>query len=214
MSLSPVVLHTSDGCRLLGDVYTPDSADSLRGLAVVLHPHPLYGGDRHNPVVDAVFRELPEHGIGALRFDFRGVGGSSGSHGDGIDERLDVGAALNHLEESFPGLPVFVVGYSFGSMVGLSVDWEDVRGWVAIAPPFALAQGALGDDVARTGASTKPKLLIVAGHDQFTPEEQVRAATAEWVNTTIELLPSADHFLMGHTARVATLTAEFLSARI
>jgi uncharacterized protein len=206
-SLARIELVTVDGCVLAADRYAPADPASVRGAAVVAHPHPLYGGDRHNPVVDAIFRRLPDVGIATVRFDFRGVGASTGVHGDGITERLDVESALDHLRAEYPDVPLFVVGYSFGSIVGLRVtESAGVAAWVAVAPPL----GRMPPD-AGVAESERPKLLVVAGHDQFTSEADVRALTEEWRATTIEVLPSADHFLAGHTARVAQLTADFLA---
>ena len=102
---------------------------------MLLHPHPRFGGDRFNAVVAALFRSLPAAGITALRFDFRPGAGADG--GDLADERLDTVAALDALAAHVPGLPLFVVGYSFGAAVGLGVDAPGGDGPVAIAPPLA-----------------------------------------------------------------------------
>ena len=117
MSVISLMLATSDGCSLDGDLSVPDGP--VRAAAVICHPHPLYGGDRHNNVVDALFRALPPVGVAALRFDFRGVGRSTGKHGLGVDEGLDLVAALDELSSRWPALPLIAAGYSFGSMVAL-----------------------------------------------------------------------------------------------
>lgn len=201
---TPIRLLTSDGVHLDGDVTAPEAPVAT---AVVCHPHPLYGGDRHNPVVAAVVHALAERGVAALRFDFRGVGASGGVHGRGVDEQRDVVAAVDALAERWPELRPWLVGYSFGSVVALSVDDARVAGWVAVAPPLAAMGGrpAAADD-------QRSVHLVVAGHDQFSPPDATAALTADWAATTTEVLPSADHFLAGHLAEVARLVTAAVTA--
>src|SRR5438093_13365536 len=88
---------------------------------VVCHPHPMYGGDMHNNVVDAVCQTAAADGIVALRFNFRGAGGSEGSYDYGVGEQDDVGAALAYLRElpEVDGARVALAGYSFGAAIAL-----------------------------------------------------------------------------------------------
>src|SRR5581483_12420564 len=86
---------------------------------VVCHPHPLYGGEMHNNVVSALIDAFQHAGFATLRFNFRGVGRSGGSHGQGVTEVEDVKAAVSYLLSRQPVQTVVVAGYSFGSMVGL-----------------------------------------------------------------------------------------------
>ena len=122
METHPITLHTGDGLRLVGDVARPAGAP-IAG-AVVCHPHPQMGGDRTSPVVVAAVGALQRAGVVALRFDFRGVNGSEGAFDHGVGERLDAIAALDALEreDGVAGLPLWLVGYSFGSLVVLGVD--------------------------------------------------------------------------------------------
>jgi len=98
-----------------------------KGAAVVCHPHPLFGGTMHTKAVYRSAQALVDAGLVALRFNFRGVGASTGSHDEGVGERDDARAALAWLESAYPGLPVVAGGFSFGSMVGLTVGAEDPR---------------------------------------------------------------------------------------
>jgi uncharacterized protein len=198
-----VTLYTADGLRLDGDLSTSDGA---RAAAVVCHPHPLYGGTRFDSVVDALVRTLPQVGVDVLRFDFRGVNDSEGTHGGGVDERLDVAAALDHLR-SRTDLPLVLAGYSFGAAVVLDTVHPDVVGWLAVAPPLAMMPGP------RAAAhDPRPKHLLVAGHDQFSPPEPTAAAVADWTATTSTVLPSADHFLAGHLGRVGAWATDAIAA--
>ena len=92
------------------------SVGAAPGGAVITHPHPLFGGDMANNVVVTAVRALAARGMSALRFNFRGVGRSTGVYGGGLEEAFDVAAALKFLKSRTPG-PHYVVGYSFGAAV-------------------------------------------------------------------------------------------------
>jgi alpha/beta superfamily hydrolase len=183
------------------DLARPDAA---RAAAPLCHPHPAYGGDRHNIVVDALFRALPAAGVAALRFDFGP--GAGRPAGDG-DARADVAAALDRLAaELGEGVPLWLVGYSFGADVALSVDDPRVRGWAAVAPPLRF-----GGTPVPAGGDPRPVLVLVPEHDQYSPPERAAAATGAWPAVTVEVVPMADHFLAGATDRVAAAVVAFLS---
>jgi alpha/beta superfamily hydrolase len=194
--VNAIVLETSDGHRLAGDLTRP-SGDAVGGV-VVCHPHPQYGGNRFNPVVAAVFDALPQAGFAALRFDFRS------EYDHGLGERLDVIAALDALSAGLgDAVPLFAVGYSFGAMVTLTTDDPRIGARVVIAPPIVEPLAAPGS----------PLLALVARHDQFAPPERVTTATANWPDVEIEVIESADHYLAGHTVAVAERATAWLSAR-
>lgn len=193
-----VRLVAADGAELDGDLAVP--AGAAVG-AVVCHPHPRYGGDRHVPVVDALFRRLVAAGVATLRFDFRGVGTSTGAFGGGVDERLDATAALGRVAGVVDG-PLWLVGYSFGADVALSVDGDRVSGWVAVAPPL----GAVADHPP-AAADDRPTLVLSPAHDQFRPPASARDAVSGWTGVTVEEVPMADHLLGGALDAVAARTA-------
>src|ERR1700674_3452332 len=87
--------------------------------AVVCHPHPLFGGTLHNKVVYQTTKTLHRFGLPVLRFNFRGTGLSEGTHDEGRGEEEDVSAALDFLATEYPGAPILLAGFSFGSWVGL-----------------------------------------------------------------------------------------------
>lgn len=197
----PVVLTAADGVRLEGERRVPAGA---WGAAVLAHPHPLYGGDMRTNVPAALFDALPAAGVAALRFNFRGVGRSEGSHGGGPAERLDVVAAIDGLLDGLEaagaraGLPLVLCGYSFGGDVTLAVDDPRVAGWCAVAAP--LGERAGGPVAA---ADPRPTVLLAPEHDQFRPPDDARAAAAGWTATRVEAVPGTDHSLLGRTDRVA-----------
>ncbi len=191
-------LHTTDGLRLDADLTT---GPSPRAGVVLCHPHPLYGGDRHHPLLAGLAATLADHGVASIRFDFRGAGDSEGTHGGGVDERLDVAAAIDTVALLTDG-PVWLLGYSFGAAVALSVTHPRLDGWVAVAPPLAMMNGA-----PLAAADHRPKHLVVPRHDQYSPPEAVEPAIATWSATSLVVVESADHFLAGHLGRFVELAA-------
>jgi alpha/beta superfamily hydrolase len=194
-SAARVQLWTADDGAVEADLAP---ADRPWAGAVVCHPHPAYGGDRYNHVVDRIFHTLAAAGVTVARFDFRLGDGDGDSY---ESERLDVLAALDLVAGSAgvgPDVPLWLVGYSFGADIALSVGDERVAGWAAVAPPLRFGsrpRPAEGDD--------RPVLVVAAEHDQFNPPDRLRDATATWPNATVTVAPMADHFLAGAAGTVA-----------
>jgi len=194
-----VQLTTSDGERLDADL-----ADSLTmepiGDVVICHPHPLFGGNRFNIVVETLFTALPATGFRALRFDFRST------HGDGVDERLDVVAAIDALDalDEPTSRPMFLVGYSFGAAVALNTRHRRIDAMVAIAPPLTTMSAS---------EPTVPTLVITPRHDQFCAPEEAAAIVASWPGAEFQILDAADHFLSGSVADAAEQTSSWLVER-
>jgi alpha/beta superfamily hydrolase len=185
-------IETADGVELEAEIAGPAPIETAppAGIVVVCHPHPLYGGSMHANVVDALFRALPPIGAGVLRFNFRGAGSSTGSHDEGIAERLDVEAAIAEAVERWPGAPLLLAGYSFGADVSLTVTAPEVGGWLAVAPPLRIvdrsAMGALTDE--------RPKTMVTGTNDQFNRFDDLAAAVADLPSTTVTAAKGADHF--------------------
>jgi uncharacterized protein len=197
--------RTADGLVLEGEVVVP--ADAM-GAVVLAHPHPVHGGSMTSLVTSELFRTLPGHGLAVLRFNFRGVGGSEGEHGGGVDEQLDVVAAIDALTDRVPDLPLITAGWSFGADVSLAVVDPRVRGWFCVAPPLRI----LPIDELLAAHDPRPKLLAVPEHDQFRPPGPAAELTAGWETTTIEVVSGADHFCVGRTDRVAELCIGFVAS--
>ena len=211
---------TSDGIVLEAEAAWPDpprpGSDSSDGaaaaVAVLSHPHPLYGGDMWNPLVDHLFRALPANGIATLRYNFRGTGNSTGSHDDGNSEQLDAIAAFEaatRLAADQSGTanppPVVSAGWSFGGDVSLAATHDALTAWIGIAAPLRIV-----DPTAMAApADPRPKLLLVPEHDQFRSPAEATEITKNWTNTQLEVISGGDHFLMGHAAAVAKTIVSF-----
>ena len=177
-------IETDDGETLDAERTGPDEATRA---VVMCHPHPAYGGDMRVPVLTELMSALSAAGFGALRFDFRSAGRSTGEHDGGDAERLDVAAACAVARVQWPEARLVLLGYSFGADVSLAARVEPDRR-VLIAPPLQI--GDIAPPVC-------PTLLLVPEHDQFSPPDRAREVTADWPDATVEVLRGADHFLTG-----------------
>ncbi len=176
---------------------------------VVCHPHPLYGGEMRNNVVEAMVVRFQEEGFATLRFNFRGVGDSGGEHGEGVAEVDDVKAAVGHLLSRCACETVVVAGYSFGSMVGLKAGAEDERvtKLIGVALPIARRDASFLESV------TKPKLLVSGDRDDHSPVAGLEALGARLPEPKrLVIVRHADHFFRGLERDVADAAARFLDA--
>ncbi|MBV9257006.1 MAG: alpha/beta hydrolase [Ktedonobacteraceae bacterium] len=201
-----VSIPTSTG-HLEGILKPEESGIRPRYTSIVCHPHPLYGGTMHNKVVFKVAQTLQAQNIPALRFNFRGVGRSTGTYDEGRSEMDDVRYALEFLSRRYPGIPVIIAGFSFGSYVGLRVAANDDR-----------AQGMIGLGVPARwfGENTlqgchKPKLIIHGTEDDTAPYDQ----TVQWFEQvpapkSMVAIEGADHFFQGRLEEVQTIVSRFL----
>ncbi len=199
-------LRADDGVELEAECRLPDDAT---GAVLLAHPHPLFGGSMRSLVTSELFRLLPAAGLAALRFNFRGVEGSGGTHGGGRTEALDVVVGIAALAARAPDVALVAVGWSFGADVSISVTDERIAGWCLIAPPMRiLPPGEL-----RGAHDPRPKLLLVPEHDEFNPPDAAAERSSDWSNTTLEVVRGADHYLAGRTALVAEAVQRFVADR-
>ena len=179
--------------RLEALLEAPEDADA-RGVALVCHPHPLFGGTMHNKVVYRVARALRNSGYVALRFQFRGVGKSEGRHDAGVGEIDDARAALGWLRARYPGLPYTLAGFSFGSRVVLNLGCAlaDTQRVIALGFP------AKRDPVGALAHCTTPKIFIQSTHDEHGPPPEMEAFYAQ-VSEPKRLIwvEAQDHFFAG-----------------
>ncbi len=161
---------------------------------VLLHPHPDMGGDRHNNVVDLLYRALPTQGVSAVRFDF--------TSSDFPAARAEAEAALDLLPAD--GARCCVVGYSFGGAVASLVDDARVAGWALVAPALTMVTPVVGGD-------GRPKLVLAAEHDQWFTPSVLADATAGWTATERHTVTGTDHFFGGRTDAVVERVLAWLA---
>ena len=168
-------------------------AQPLTGVALVLHPHPLFGGTMHNKVVFRAASALNDAGLIALRINFRGVGQSTGEHDEGRGEREDVRAGLDYLAENYPSQKITLCGFSFGARVGLEVGLMDDR----ILRIISIGTPVDKYDFSFLEGCRKPILFVQGEHDEYGNVERLRELVARvGLNAAAELrvIKGAGHF--------------------
>ena len=192
--------------RLEAMLWTSSAADP-DFAAVVCHPHPLFGGTMHNKVVYQTAKALHERGAPVLRFNFRGTGQSEGEHDNGRGERDDVRAALDYLAAEFPGRPLLLAGFSFGSSVGLRVGCVDGR----VDKLIGLGLPVNNVDMSFLQTCAKPKLLIQGGNDQFGARARIEALFAMLPEPKrLAIVDGVDHFFTGRLDQIGAAIEAWL----
>ena len=163
---------------LQAELIEPDATPSF--VVTVAHPHPLYGGDMDNHVVTAAANAVVELGGAALRFNFRGTGGSEGRHDEGRGETEDLGAGEQELRRRFPQLPRVGVGYSFGAVVTMArlpqaeAAQDPPSGVLLIAPPLTHY------DFEAAATASVPVAVVYGELDAFTTDAMIRRLPKRW----------------------------------
>jgi alpha/beta superfamily hydrolase len=190
-------------------IETPVAVEAVTtpaAFGVICHPHPLHGGTMDNKVVWTVARALQQFGAPTIRFNFRGVGTSEGSHDEGRGEIADVLTAVAYGRERWPQAALWLAGFSFGGAVALRAASE--------AHPACLitvAPGITGIDVSDALLPACPWLIVQGEDDDVVPTAMVR----EWVRTLsltpeLRVLPGAGHFFHGRINELRDTVVEFV----
>jgi uncharacterized protein len=195
------ITFTADGVTCEGLLVRPDLNGQTPGI-VICHPHPLRGGDMLNNVVVALAEAFAAVGFAVLRFNFRGVGRSTGHYAEGIGEQEDAKAALAWLSAQ-PGVDgdrLFLAGYSFGARVTLAVASTDsrVRGFVVVAP------SVLRGDWPFLESAHGPKIFFCGARDPVAPPEVLTGMIKGLPEPKrLVVFPEADHFFVGQERTLA-----------
>jgi len=176
-------------------------------VGIVCHPHPLYGGTMHNKVVFKVAQALQSLNIPALRFNFRGIGGSTGTYDEGRGEMDDVRYALEFLSRRYPGTPAILAGFSFGSYVSMRVAAADDR----VQAMIGLGVPARSFDGDTLKGCHKPKLIIQGTNDELAPYD----LTVKWFEQvpapkSLVTVEGADHFFQDRLDEVQAIVINFV----
>jgi alpha/beta superfamily hydrolase len=198
---------------------TPQREEGARPplAAVVCHPHPLFGGTMHNKVVYQTAKTIHRFGLPVVRFNFRGVGLSEGTHDKGIGEERDVVAVIDFLAAEYPGVPQLLAGFSFGSWVGLRAGCGDPRVMELLG--LGLPVGDLDSrSFSYLERCDKPKLLVSGEFDRFGPPSKLRAMVNQFPahvqeNTRVAIVAGGDHFFAGHLPELDHTIVEWLLER-
>jgi alpha/beta superfamily hydrolase len=172
-----------------------EPAGEPKGVGLVCHPHPLGGGTMHNKVVVRAAAGLIDAGLTTLRFNFSGVGASTGEHNDIEGGVEDVRTALDWLTGENPGEDVTLAGFSFGSRTGMQVGMGDdrVKRLVSIGTPVEKYR-----DFDFLADVTKPILFVHGDQDEFCTVEGLRSLTDQIPHAEVVIFENCGHFFDEH----------------
>lgn len=179
----------------------------VRAVAVLGHPHPLYGGTLHTKALYQAAKAMTRIGVAALRFNFRGVGRSAGTFDSGLGEQDDFVAAIDFAQGRFPGVPIWAAGMSFGSWIAMATGAADARVslLLGIAPPVDRYEF----DALRT--CTLPKFIIHGESDELISIKDIRKFYAQLPEPKeIAVIEDANHLFEGKTSLVGEAVEDLL----
>jgi alpha/beta superfamily hydrolase len=184
-----------------------------KGVALVLHPHPLGGGTMHNKVVFRAAAALNDARLTTLRINFRGVGGSSGQHDFGKGELDDARAALDYLAQNCPDQDVTLCGFSFGTWMGTKVGTGDerVKRLISIGTPLSKYDFSFLEEC------RKPILFVHGERDEFGRVEELRALAdrlAQKLSVKLVVIPDTGHFFEGHLDELKTAIFDWVTEQL
>ena len=198
------VVFESEGLRLQGLMEKRSAAAGV----VIAHPHPLYGGDMYNPVVECLALAYRFRGFTTLRFNFRGVGQSQGRYDEGKGEQTDVRSAMGFLAQA--GIEaVHLAGYSFGAWIDAlaAQDSIAIAQMVMVSPPVALIPFDSGMHLPRL------ELIVTGSDDEFAPPRLIQEKMAQWNPAAVlTVIPKADHFYLGALNQLQRVLCDHLVA--
>jgi uncharacterized protein len=192
---------------LLESALEYDPGHPAEYTALVCHPHPLYGGTMHNKVVFRAAKAALLEGLPTLRFNFRGVGRSQGEFANGVGETEDVRAALDHLSSRLPRASVILMGFSFGSAVGLRVGADDPRVVALVGIGLAVDH----QDYSFLLKCHKPKLFVEGTEDEFGPRDKVKLLVSTFPPPKeLHWVEGVDHFFTGRLHELEQAIRNFI----
>lgn len=174
-------------------VEEPENNTADSPIAIICHPHPLYGGTLQNKVVHTLAKSCLELGMPAIRFNFRGVGKSEGHFEHGLGEQQDCIAVATWARQQYPNRPVWLAGFSFGSFVAYQV-FEEIKAerLLLVAPAVGLFQFRQMDNI------NIPWCVIQGKEDEITPPDSVEAwVKSQAVPPKFFYLDDVSHFFHG-----------------
>ena len=167
---------------------------------VICHPHSLMGGSMHNNVVEAIQEAFAAENYATLRFNFRGVGRSTGAYDEGIGEQEDIFAVCQYLQQI--GISTLTLaGYSFGAWVGskvVSLDRNPFARVFFVSPPINYF------DIDFTKLNNKINVIICGDQDEFCDLKTLKKQ-AEYLNLNLQIISDTDHFFLGKEKELVSI---------
>lgn len=184
--------------------------------ALILHPHPLYGGTMNNKVVYNLYSQFASKGFSVLRFNFRGVGRSTGTFDNGVGELIDAAVALDWLQLQNPSAKSFwVAGFSFGSWIAMQLLMRrpEIQGFISVAPPANKYDFSFFSPCPCSG------LFVQGDADSISTEESVaklvgKIGKQKNIETQYAVIPGADHYFRTTMDEFIKTVSEYIDFRL
>ena len=211
--MAEVIFNGPDG-RLEGRYYQSKKPDAP--IAIVLHPHPLHGGNMNNRVVFIMFNNFVERGFSVLRFNFRGVGRSQGAFDNGVGELSDAAYAFDWMQQFNSNSPFcWIGGYSFGALISMQLMMRrpEIEGFVSISPPAGT------EDFSFLAPCPSSGLIIHGDKDAHIPLDAVKKLSQKLdgqknISVNLSIVKGADHFYKDKMDNLSKEVANYLDESI
>lgn len=185
-------------------------------VALVLHPHPLYGGTMNNKVVYNIYKVLADSGFTVLRINFRGVGRSQGEFDNGIGEMTDAATALDWLQLNNPTSNVnLIAGFSFGSWIAMQLIMRrpEINNFIAISPPVNKYDFSFLSQCPISG------FMLQGDSDSIVSEESVlelahKLSKQKHITVDYKIIQGADHFFRNKIDEFTSAIHDYLQLRL
>ena len=210
----PEVIFAGEDGRIEGRFHPGRTRNAP--IAIILHPHPQFGGTMNNPVVYQLYYAFANRGFAALRFNFRGVGRSQGTFDHGQGELSDAAAALDWAQATNPDARAcWIAGFSFGAWIGMQLLMRrpEVEGFISIAAPASLY------DFSFLAPCPSSGLFVHGDKDSVVPVSAVhtlveKLKTQKGIIIDQQIVKGANHFFYGKTDELIEVVDEYLDKRL
>lgn len=210
----PEVIFNGPAGRLEGRLHP--SKNRKAPIALILHPHPRFGGTMNNEIIYHLYYMFARRGFTVLRFNFRGVGRSQGQFDHGVGELSDAAAALDWVQTFHSEAPgVWIAGFSFGAWIGMQLLMRrpEIEGFISIAPPANLY------DFSFLAPCPSSGLIIHGDADRVVPLKDVqnlvdKLKTQKGIIIEQQTVPTANHFFENNVDYLIEACGDYLDRRL
>ena len=211
--MAEIIFNGPDG-RLEGRYHKSTIKDAP--IAVVLHPHPLHGGNMNNRVVYTLYNAFADSGFSVLRFNFRGVGRSQGSYDSGAGELSDAAYAFDWLQQvNTTSNLCWIGGYSFGALIAMQLMMRrpEIEGFVSVAPP------ADSEDFSFLAPCPSSGIIIHGENDDNVPLDSVKKLASKLdgqknISVRFQSIKGTDHFFKDKIEELSSATSTYIQGAL
>jgi len=211
--MAEIIFNGPDG-RLEGRYHKSTIKDAP--IAVVLHPHPLHGGNMNNRVVYTLYNAFADSGFSVLRFNFRGVGRSQGSYDSGAGELSDAAYAFDWLQQvNTTSNLCWIGGYSFGALIAMQLMMRrpEIEGFLSVAPP------ADSEDFSFLAPCPSSGIIIHGEDDTNVPLESVKKLASKLdgqknISVQFQSIKGTDHFFKDKIEELSSAASTYIQGAL